>query len=181
MSSDNLPSCECSISKCHRIGLTHGYRTCWLTTRSLVVSRTGQLADADSTSCCLPLWVFWNIVSKWMWKQISGPAQKLKPTKAFKVLVIFNIFTTTASGGICKLTSSWIGNSRASESCPVTFVRPLWYFCQNWCVPEPCFLQCSLVVNYYQSASHADILTGECSISKCHWITHGWTNLLIDN
>ena len=35
--------------------------------------------------------------------EISRPTRKPKPAKAFKAVVIFNIFTGTASGGIHEL------------------------------------------------------------------------------
>ena len=46
--------------------------------------------------------------------QISRPALKPKPTKAFKVLVLFNIFTAMVSGGVHELTSLQLDYSTCS-------------------------------------------------------------------
>ena len=60
------------------------------------------LVDATSTSSLL-LWKHHKQMITTM--QISRPTLKPKPTKTFKVLIIFSIFTATVSGGIHKLTS----------------------------------------------------------------------------
>jgi len=79
---------------------THG-----LPTDGQVISQTDQLADAASTRFC----GYYETAQANEYKNAKKQAyQKLKPTKAFKALVIFNIFTATVSGSIHNLISQWL-------------------------------------------------------------------------